>query len=259
MFQDAADGTEGVPFCFQVYRGSAGQYQGAVVDGFVVVPVEEDDVPGGEDRIQHYLIGSGGAIQYEVGLVCVVDPGCMFLGCQCRTFMDKEVPHGYIGIAQVCAECIFTEEIIESAAGGVFPEEGAALVAWAVKLGVSVFYVFFQVLEERRQHGIFVMGCGAFDLAVVEIMVRIVQVDDPVYFADHFISHGAFLRADKEYRNPESKDHFLCQHIGIRIGDHYSTYIGEVRIIHTHCFAAGDFSENFNSPVGISNFQMFHE
>ena len=253
VFRNAADGAEGISFCFQIYRSCAGQYQSAVVNGLMVVSVVEDDIARSEDSVQHHLVGRGSAVQYEVCLVGVVYPGCMLLGCQSRAFMNEEVPHGYISVAQISAEGIFAEEIIECTACRVLAEESAALMAWAVKLGVSVFHVFFQILEEWGQYFFFIMGSSAFNLAAVEIVVRFIQVDDPVYPADDIISHWAFLGADEKDRNGKGKNHFLLEHIGIGICNDYGTYIGEVGIIDVHRFAGWNGSENFESFVRVSN------
>ena len=254
MFRNAADGAEGISFCFQIYRGCAGQYQSAVVDGLMVVSVVEDDIARSEDSVQHHLVGRGSAVQYEVCLVSVVYPGCMLLGCQSRAFMNEEVPHGYISVAQISAEGIFAEEIIECTACRVLAEESAALMAWAVKLGVSVFHVFFQILEEWGQYFFFIMGSCAFNLAAVESMIRVVQVNHPIYLADDIISHRAFLGADEKYWNMEGENHFLLEHIGIGVCNDYSSHIGEIGIIHAHSFAGGNASENFECFVRVSNF-----
>ena len=254
MFRNAADGAEGISFCFQIYRSCAGQYQSAVVNGLMVVSVVEDDIARSEDSVEHHLVGCGSAVQYEVGLVSVVYPGCMLLGCQSRAFMNEEVPHGHIGVAQIGAESVFTEEIVECAACRMLAEESAALMAWAVKLGVSVFHVFFQILEEWGQYFFFIMGSSAFNLAAVEIVVRFIQVDDPVYPADDIISHWAFLGADEKDRNGKGKNHFLLEHIGIGVCNDYGTYIGEVGIIDVYRFAGWNGSENFECFVRVSNF-----
>lgn len=81
------------------------------------------------------------------------------------------------------------------------------------------------------------MGSSAFNLAAVEIVVRFIQVDDPVYPADDIISHWAFLGADEKYWNMEGENHFLLEHIGIGVCNDYSSHIGEVGIIDVHRFA----------------------
>lgn len=98
------------------------------------------------------------------------------------------------------------------------------------------------------------MGSSAFNLAAVEIVVRFIQVDDPVYPADDIISHWAFLGADEKDRNGKGKNHFLLEHIGIGVCNNYGTYIGEVGIIDVYRFAGWNGSENFECFVRVSNF-----
>lgn len=100
----------------------------------------------------------------------------------------------------------------------------------------------------------FIMGSSAFNLAAVEIVIRFIQVDDPVYPADYIISHWAFLGADEKDWNGKGKNHFLLEHIGIGVCNDYGTYIGEVGIIDVHRFAGWNGSENFECFVRVSNF-----
>lgn len=98
------------------------------------------------------------------------------------------------------------------------------------------------------------MGSCAFNLAAVESMIRVVQVNHPIYLADDIISHRAFLGADEKYRNMEGKNHFLLEHIGIGVCNDYGTYIGKVGIIDVYRFAGWNGSENFECFVRVSNF-----
>lgn len=98
------------------------------------------------------------------------------------------------------------------------------------------------------------MGSCAFNLAAVESMICVVQVNHPIYLADDIISHRAFLGADEKYRNMEGENHFLLEYIGIGVCNDYGSHIGEIGIIHAHSFAGWNGSENFECFVRVSNF-----
>ena len=91
MGGDAADGAIGISCRFQIDGDGTGQDERAKVDGFVIVPVVEDEVAGRKDGIQDDLVRRGCAVQDEVGLVCVEDFRGMFLRSECRPFMDEQI------------------------------------------------------------------------------------------------------------------------------------------------------------------------
>lgn len=91
MGGDAADGAIGISFRFQIDGDGTGQDKRAKVDGFMIVPVVEDEVAGGKDGIQDDLVRCRCAIQDEVGLVCVEDLRGMLLRSKRRSFMDEQI------------------------------------------------------------------------------------------------------------------------------------------------------------------------
>ena len=117
----------------------------------------------------------------------------MLLCSESQAFMDEEIAHGNVGVAKISPEGILTEEIIESASGRMLPEESAALMAWAVELGITVFNILLEILEERRKNSVFVMRSSAFYLTVIESMIRIIEIDDAVYLSDDRIIYKASL------------------------------------------------------------------
>lgn len=256
VVKDAADGAEGISCRFQINRRCAGNDKSAVIDRLMIVPVEENDVARSEDSIQYNLVGSGSAIQNEVCLVSVVDACRMLLCSESRAFMDEEIAHGNVGVAKISPEGILTEEIIESASGRMLPKESAALMAWAVELGITVFNILLEILEERRKNSVFVMRSSAFYLTVIESMIRIIEIDDAVYLSDDRIIYKASLRFDEEDRDIERKEHLFIEDktvfISIRHNDRCN--VGEISIIDINNVTAFDGTKNFQSFLCISDF-----
>ena len=253
VFRDAADGAERISCGFQIDRGRACQNQCAMVDGFMVVSIEENDIARCQDCIQNHLVRSGGTVQYEVGLVCIVYACCVFLCCQCRTFMDQKIAHRYVSVAEVSAEGILAEEFIECTACRMLAEESTALMAWAVELGVAIFDIFLEVTEEWRQHIFFIVSRSALDLASVEIMVGLIEIHDAVYFGKQCVFCQAFAGLDHQYRDLESGNHFLLKDVFVLIRNNDSSYICEISAGEVSLLAAGDSPEDFQSFISISD------
>ena len=229
VIEDSADGAVGVARCFQVNRDSAGLNQCAVGNGFMVVSVIQDDIAGSEYGIQYDFIGSRGAVQYEVGLIRIVYAGSVLLCSQRRTFVNEQIAHGHIGIAEIGSEYVFTEEIVHCPAGRMLAEELAALMTGAVKLGIAVFHVFLEILEERRENRVFILGSSAFDLMLVESAVVRAQI----HYTIHAVKSCAGLcRAciDQENRNAEILDLRALKYGSVLVRNNDGGYVGIVCI-----------------------------
>ena len=120
--------------------------------------------------------------------------------------MDEEVAHRDVGVAEVGAEDVFTEEFGEFATGGMTAEEGAALVARAVELGVTLRDVFLEGAEERGKNLIFILLGGGVDLTAEESEVVGIAVDDAHDAADEFgreafagLEHGEDGDPEREF------------------------------------------------------------
>ncbi len=177
----------------------------------------------------------------------------MLLRRQRRALMDEQIPHGHVGVAQVCAECIFTKEIIENAPRRMPTEECAALMPRAVKLRIAILYIFLQIAEEWRQE-IFLIGSRrALDLSFIEIMIRLCEIQHPVHLRQHLIRQSAVLRLDQDHRDFESGNIFR-QHRFIEIRHHHRCHVSEVRVRHAHRRASFQDAEYFHCLFGICDF-----
>ena len=144
----------------------------------VVVAVEEHQIARREKRIEHDLVGGGGAVEDEVRLVGVVDLGGRHLGGTGHAFVDEQVAHRDVGVAEVGAEDVFAEEVGELTACRMTAEEGAALVTRTVEVHVAVADVGLHLAEEGRKNLILVLLGGGVDQATVEANVVGLGVDD---------------------------------------------------------------------------------
>ena len=256
VLRDAADGTVGIAGGFQIYRCGSCQDKRAVIDGLMVVPVEKDDVPGSQSRVQNDFIGRRGAVQHKIGFVRMIDLCGVLLGSQGRALMNEKIAHGYVCIAQICTERIFSEKFIEGTACRSFPEKSTALVAGAVELGVSVFHILFQIPEERGKHLVFIVNGSAFNPADIKIAVGFSQIDDQIDFPQVFRRYGVPGSADQDEGNAEGRNHFLGKDVFIVFLHEHGGYIGKVCIIDGNRIPSGDGAENFQRFVGISNFHF---
>ena len=97
----------------------------------------------------------------------------MLLGDAWRAFVDQQIAHCHVGIAQIGAEKRFAKEIDKLVSGRMAAEELASLMSGAVKRAVPLLDVIDQRAEERRAELGFVLLRSRFKLASV---VRIAGV-----------------------------------------------------------------------------------
>ena len=178
MVVDAADEAVAVAGGLEVDGSRARLNERAVMVRLVVVAVEEHQIARREKRVEHDLVGGGGAVEDEVRLVGVVDLGGRHLGGTGHAFVDEQVAHRDVGVAEVGAEDVFAEEVGELTACRMTAEEGAALMARTVEVYVAVADVGLHLAEEGRQDLVLVLLGGGVDQAAVEADVVGLGVDD---------------------------------------------------------------------------------
>ena len=219
----------------------------------MVVAVEQDQIAFGQQGADGDFVGRRGAVEHEIGFVGVVDfcsMGLCFVG---RAFVYQQITQAYVGVAGVGAEQGFAEIEEKAAAGRVFAEKLAALVAGAVESGVAVIGVVFEGAEKRRVECVDVVGGGGVDeLAVIEFLVER-EFDHAVYFRQPFGGHAltVFDGGENRYAEAQAFDFFpYCRQIFYR-GNHGAD-VGEIGHVDVHhaefgfesefgAFAGGDF------------------
>ena len=209
-----------------------------MVVGLVVVAVKEHQVARGEQGVEHNLVGGRRAVENEVRLVGVVNAGSFLLGGARRTFVNQKVTHAHVGVAEVGAENVFTKELREFAAGGVTAGEGTALMARAVKLGITLFDILFKAAEERRQDAVFILLGGSVNLTAVQTGVGGLVVDDGDNFLEEFGRERFHVVLDDHGNAEGGLLHLLKLAVnGLGCGHHNSGDFSQIRTIKIHNFA----------------------
>ena len=108
-----ADHAEGVARRREEDGNRARLDQGALMQGLVVVAVEQDQIATTQHRLRDHLVGGAGAVQDEVGLVGAEDAGGVALRQRGRTLVDQEVAQVHVGVAEVVAEDLLAEMLEE--------------------------------------------------------------------------------------------------------------------------------------------------
>ena len=83
----------------------------------MVIAIEQHQIAWREEGIEHHFVGRGGAVQHEVGFIRIKDFCRMLLGDAWRAFMDQQIAHCHVGIAQIGAEKRFAKEIDKLVSG----------------------------------------------------------------------------------------------------------------------------------------------
>ena len=86
---DRADHPERVPRGRKEDRDGAGLDQRALVERFVVIAVEEDQVSSPQNRVRNHLVGCARAVQHEVGSVGSEHFGSITLRLRSRALVNE--------------------------------------------------------------------------------------------------------------------------------------------------------------------------
>ncbi len=128
--RDEADHAVAVARGLHVDRARAGDGEG-VADGLVAVGVGEDDVVLRDDAVADDLVRGGGAAEDVEGPVGAEDAGGVALGFSGRSEVIEPGAQRRGGDAEVRAQEVFAEEVVELHADGMLEECDAAHVARA--------------------------------------------------------------------------------------------------------------------------------
>ena len=167
VVEHPADEAEGISRRLQINRNRARLNERAIAHGLVIVSLVQHEISRREQCIHHHFIGAGCPVQDEISLVRMKHFRCMLLRLERHPFMDEQMPHIHIRIAQIRAECILPIKIIKNTSAGVLSEILAPLMPRTVELRISTLNILHQTFEERRQDPRLILLCGTFDLTLV--------------------------------------------------------------------------------------------
>ena len=181
---DRADHAERIARSRQEDRDRPGLDQGALVQGLVVVAVEEHQVPAPQHRVRDHLVGGARAVQDEVGLVGAEHLRGVALRLRGGALVDQQIAEVHVGVAQVVAKDALAEVLEEELAGGRLAVELAALVARAGEGDVGLAVVGHEPAEERRQQLLPVLDEAGDDLLGIEGGRLLAEIDVAVDLAE---------------------------------------------------------------------------
>ena len=129
--RDRPDDAQVVARRTQKHRDRARHGDG-VQDRLVAVAIHHDHVAGGDVGVPYHLVRSGRAVGHEVAVVGVEDARGVQLGLGHRAGVVQQLAQFIHGVADVGAQHVLAEELVEHLAHGALQEGHAAGVAGAV-------------------------------------------------------------------------------------------------------------------------------
>ena len=184
--RDRADDAEVVARRHQEHGNRAG-HDDRVQDGLVAVAVDYDDVAGTDGRVPDHLVRGRGAVGDEVAVVGVEDACRIALGSGHRAGMVEQLAEFLDRVADVGAQHVLAEELVEHLADRRLQESDAARVAGAVPGIRAVLRVMHQRAEEGRRQAVEVGPGFADDVACHELRRVLEHVDEAVQFAQDVV------------------------------------------------------------------------
>ena len=148
---NAADHAFLIPHGIQPHGNGPALGERPLVDGFVVVPVEEDEVARREERGAADPVRRGGAVQHEVRPVRMPDFRGEGLRFPAGPFVGRGVADGAVRVGQIHVKDPFAEKRAEKTPSRSLPEERAAVVAGGSEIPRPPFRPRRQGRRERRQ------------------------------------------------------------------------------------------------------------
>ena len=232
---DTADEAVGITSSLQINRNSTASDQRANGVRFVVVTVEQYQVAFSQQGIGYHFVRRGSTVQNEVGLVGIEHFSSVLLSCTGRTFMNQQVAQANVGVAQVSAEYVFTEEFVEFATSRMFTVELTTLVSGAVELSVTDTYILLQCAEEGRSKFRTILVYGSVYLAAVVLFVAAAQLNHTVHTGQQAFRYAFTRLQSNKYRNAEAGGFNLLYSLScISSRSNNSTNTCEVGTLHVH-------------------------
>ena len=184
--RDRPDDAQVVARRTQKHRDRARHGDG-VQDRLVAVAIHHDHVAGGDVGVPYHLVRSGRAVGHEVAVVGVEDARGVQLGLGHRAGVVQQLAQFIHGVADVGAQHVLAEELVEHLAHGALQEGHAAGVAGAVPGIRAVLRVLHQLAEERRRQAVHVAARFADDMARHELGRVLEHVDEAVQLAQDVV------------------------------------------------------------------------
>jgi hypothetical protein len=176
--------------------------------------------------VPHHLVAGAGAVGHEEAVVGVEDPRRIALAGRHRAGVVEQLAQFFDRVADVGAQHVLAEELVEHAAHRALQERHAARVARAVPGVRTVFRIVDQRPEERRLHAFQVALGLADDVARHELRRVLEHVDEAVQLPQDVIRHvlrGFRLAIDVDGHVRVLEAHLAdelaqVQHGGIEVG-----------------------------------------
>ena len=184
--RDRADDAEVVARGLHEDRNRAG-HDDRVQDRLVAVAVDHHHVVGRHRVVPDHLVAGAGAVGHEEAVVGVEDARRIALAGRHRAGVVEQLAEFLDRVADVGAQHVLAEELVEHLADRALQEGHAARVARAMPGVRAVFGVVDQRLEERRLHAFEVALGLADDVARHELRRVLEHVDEAVQLAQDVV------------------------------------------------------------------------
>ena len=178
----------------QEHRHRAGHDDG-VQDRLVAVAVDHHHVARRDRVVPDHLVAGAGAVGDEEAVVGVEDARRVALACRHRAGVVEQLAELVDGVADVGAQHVLAEELVEHPADRALQEGDAARVAGAVPGVRAVLRIVDQGLEERRRQRVEIALGFAHDVARHELRRVLEHVDEAVQLAQDVV--GQVLRGSR--------------------------------------------------------------
>lgn len=200
--RDRSDDAQVVARGAQEHRDRAGHGDG-VQDRLVAVAVHHHHVAGGHVGMPDDLVRRRGAVGDEEAVVGMENARGIQLGLGHRAGVVQQLAQLVDRVADVGAQHVLAEELVEHLAHRALEERHAARVPRAVPGIRTVLGIFDQLAEERRRQAVHVAARFADDVARHELRRVLEHVDEAVQLAQDVV-RDVFRRARLAVRKRSS-------------------------------------------------------
>ncbi len=184
--RDRSDDAEVVARGHQEHRHRA-RHRDRVQDRLVAVAIDDDDVAGRHRVVPHHLVRRRRAVGDEEEMVAVENARRVALGRRDRTRVVEELAQLVDRVADIRAQHVLPEELMEHLADRALEKRDAAGMAGTVPRIRAVLRVMHQRPEERRGEAVEI-GLGLPDDVPCDELGRVLEhVNEAVQLAQHVV------------------------------------------------------------------------